>query len=219
MTAPTIEVIGLPPGDLGAPYDRKAALYDRLVRTRLYNRLLWAADPGDYEAFARRALADGDGPLLDVAAGTAAATAPLYAAAAREVVLVDRSRVMLERASERIAALAPSEAPRRLRLVQADALALALPPHGFGTVLCMSLFHIVENPGALLDSLLAQVRPGGRVYLTSLVAERAVGRRYLSLLHRAGEVAPPRTAAELSSALGGVDLDVRGCMAYGVVQA
>ncbi len=219
MWRTSVEVLGLDPGDEGAPYDGKAAVYDRLVRSRLYNRLMWAASPRDYEAFARRALADGEGPLLDVAGGSAAATATLYAAATRDIVLVDRSRAMLERAGARIAAAAPGGVVPAVRFVQADALALPLPPHGFETALCMGFAHIVDRPAELLGALRRQVRPGGRIYLTSLVAERAVGSRYLRMLHRAGEVAEPRTAAELEEALGGVRVEVRGCMGYAVVQA
>ena len=45
---------------------------------RLYNRLVWKTDPGDYVAFAREAAADGDGWLLDVAGGLAVFTADIY---------------------------------------------------------------------------------------------------------------------------------------------
>lgn len=212
-----VERLGLEAGDEGAPYDRRAAVYDRLVRSRVYNRLFCGASPRDYEAFAAQALADGTGPLLDVAGGSAAATAGLYAAANREVVLLDRSRGMLERAGQRIAALAGEEGQPPVRLVQADALAIPLPPHGFDTVLCMGFVHLVERPAELLEVLRRQSRPGGRIYLSSLVAERAVGARYLRALHRAGEIAQPRTAAELASALGGVDVRVGGSMAYVVI--
>ncbi|MBJ7470813.1 MAG: methyltransferase domain-containing protein [Solirubrobacteraceae bacterium] len=212
-----IERIGLDAGDEGAPYDRKAATYDRLVRSRTYNRVLWGASPADYEAFALRALDAGAGPLLDVAGGSAAATAHLYAHASREVVLVDRSRAMLGRAQARIArACGPLELTPHVRLVQADALRLAWVPHRFETVLCMGLMHIVADPEALLRALCEQAQPTGKVYFTSLVADRGVGAAYLRLLHRAGEVAAPRTSAELSAALGGLELEVRGNMAYGV---
>ncbi|MBJ7331118.1 MAG: class I SAM-dependent methyltransferase [Solirubrobacteraceae bacterium] len=194
--------------DAGAPYDRKAAGYDRLVRSRTYNRLVWGTTPDDYEAFAAAAIAEDDGPLLDVAAGSAAATAELHARSGRPTVLVDRSIAMLERAAERI-----GDDGARVRLLQADALDLPLDG-GFTTVLCMGFLHIVENPRALLDALLAQTAPGGAVHASSLVAETAVGRRYLGVLHRAGEVAAPRTVDELAALLGGVQLDVRGSMAY-----
>ncbi len=198
--------------DSGAPYDRKAAGYDRLVRSRTYNRLVWATSPDDYTQFAAAAIAEDDGPLLDVGAGSAAATAQLHAASGRPTVLADTSRAMLERAGERIGDDAP-----HIRLLQADALDLPLDG-GFTTVLCMGLVHLFDDPGALLDALLAQTASGGVVHLSSLVAETGVGRRYLRVLHRAGEVAAPRTAAQLSDMLGGIALDVRGSMAYASIR-
>lgn len=198
--------------DAGSPYDRRAAVYDRLVRSRTYNRLLWGASPSDYEDFAAAAIAEDDGPLLDVGAGSAAATAHLHAASQRPTVLADTSVAMLERAGDRIGEGAP-----HVRLLQADALDLPLDG-GFTTVLCMGLLHLFDEPRALLDALLAQAAPGGAVHLTALVAETAVGRRYLGVLHRAGEVAAPRTAEELSEALGGIALDVRGSMAYASIR-
>lgn len=198
--------------EAGAPYDRKAAGYDRLVRSRTYNRLLWKTSPDDYEAFAAAAIAEDDGPLLDVGAGSAAATAHLHAASGRPTVLVDTSRAMLERAGERIGDDAP-----HVSLLQADALALPLEG-GFTTVLCMGLLHLFDDPAALVDALCAQAVPGGTVHVSALVAETAIGRRYLRVLHRAGEVAAPRTAAELSAALGGIELDARGSMAYASIR-
>lgn len=198
--------------DAGSPYDRRAAAYDRLVRSRTYNRLLWGTRPDDYEAFAAAAIAEDDGPLLDVGAGSAAATAPPHAASGRATTLVDSSVGMLERAAERI-----GDDTGHVRYLQADALAMPLDG-GFTTVMCMGCLHLFEDPKALLDALLAQAAPGGAVHVTALVAETAVGRRYLGVLHRAGEVATPRTADELAAALGGVDLDVRGSMAYASIR-
>lgn len=198
--------------DAGSPYDRRAATYDRLVRSRTYNRLLWGTSPDDYVAFAADAIAADDGPLLDVGAGSAAATAPLHAASRRPTTLVDSSVGMLERAAERI-----GEDAGRVRYLQADALDLPLDG-GFTTVMCMGCLHLFEEPRRLLDALLAQTAPGGLVHMTALVAETAVGRRYLGVLHRAGEVATPRTAGELAAALGGIDLDVRGSMAYASIR-
>lgn len=198
--------------DAGSPYDRRAAAYDRLVRSRTYNRLLWGTSPDDYEAFAAAAIAEGDGPLLDVGAGSAAATAPLHAASGRPTTLVDASVGMLQRAAERI-----GDDTGRVRYLQADALDLPLDG-GFSTVICMGCLHLFEAPRRLVDALLAQVTPGGAVHLTALVAETAMGRRYLGVLHRAGEIAAPRTAAELAAELGGIDLDVRGSMAYASIR-
>ena len=200
--------------DRGALYDRRAALYDRFVRSPLYNRLFWSTSPDDYSAFARRALADGDGPLLDVAGGSAAATAPLYAETNRPIVLSDRSRGMLEVAATRIAR--NGTLPAGLRLVQTDIFAHQFAPASFDTVLCMGFMHIAPDPRALLDALLALVAPRKRVYFSSLVAETFIGRRTMNVLARAGEIATPRTAKTLQALLGEVELEVKGCMAYGV---
>jgi hypothetical protein len=111
-------------------YDRHASLYDRLVRSRLYNRLAWSTSPAHYTRFAAAAFAESDGPLLELAGGTAAATAALHARSNRPAVLVDLSRAMLERAAERIATHAGTsdELPPHVRLVQADLFALPFAP-------------------------------------------------------------------------------------------
>ncbi len=103
----------------GTPYDRRAAVYDRLVRSPLYNRVAWSTSPDDYADFAAGAIASSSGPLLEVAAGSAAATAELHARSTRPTVLVDRARPMLERAAQRIAASRPGgqALPPHLRLV------------------------------------------------------------------------------------------------------
>lgn len=185
------------------------------MRSRAYNRLLWGTDPADYRAFARRAVDSARGPLLDVAAGSAIETGAAYAASDREITVTDRSVAMLEIAGRRIGAPAAG----RVQLVQADAYALPGPTHRFETVLCMGFLHIAEDPARLLAALLEQTAPGGAVWVSSLVAEHRIGSRYLAALHRAGEVAAPRSAAELSARLGGIGLEVRGSMAYGVVRA
>ena len=205
----------LPADDLGAPYDRRAAAYDWLVGNRLYNRLLWGTSPDAYRAFAAKAAADAQGPLLEVACGTAAFTAGAYAAAKREVTLVDRSRAMLERAAARI-----GEAPQ-VALLQADLFALPFAPHTFDTVLAMGLLHLLEDLPAAAAALAAQAR--GRVFVTSLVAETRVGARYLRMLHRAGEVVEPRTAdAVVAGLAAGFGVRPRhhreGCMLFAVAE-
>lgn len=197
--------------DSESVYDRRAATYDRMVGSRLYNRLAWGTDPDDYAGFARRAVASADGPLLDVAAGTATATAQAYLASPRPVVITDRSRGMLALAAQR---LTVGGRPRPdTRFVQADAFALPFPPGGFDTVLCLGFMHLVDDLDAFVAGLLAQLRPGGRLFASSLVLTASVGARYLRLLHRLGEVAEPRTAEELADRFG-VAVRSRGAMAY-----
>jgi len=211
-------------GDAGAPYDRRAAVYDRLVRSRMYNRLAWGCAPGDYEEFAAEALAASSGPVLEAAAGSAAATAALHRRSGRPTVLVDLSREMLERAARRLA-WDGAAVPARIRLVQADLTALPFGgadggvPGRFTTVLALGAAHLFEDVDAFVGPLRAQLAPDGRLYLSGLVAETVRGRRYLEVLHRAGEIATPRTAQALHEALGApADFRVTGCMAFAVLR-
>ncbi len=187
----------LPADDAGdAAYDRRAAMYDRLVGSRLYNRLVWGSSPRAYAAFAARALQAGEGPLLDAACGSAVFTGSVYRDAARPVVLVDRSTGMLRRAAQRVDG--GTHAPPVL--LQADLLDLPFVPGSFATVACHGALHLFEDLPRALRALRAQLAPEGILYATSLAAETTIGRRYLALLHHAGEVAAPRRATELLAA-------------------
>lgn len=202
----------LPVGDQGAPYDRRAAVYDRLIGNRAYNRLAWATDPADYRAFAAEAISAREGSFLEVGCGTATFTATAYRGASRPLVLVDRSLDMLGHAAERIAG-APAA------LVQADLLDLPFVPRRFATVACFGVLHVLDDPWAALEALRDQMAPGGHVFASMLVADRRLGSAYLAALHRAGEVGPPRRADELADAaraVFGASADVRrtGSMAW-----
>lgn len=201
--------------DLGdAPYDRHAKVYDRLIGSPLYNRLIWRAPVSEYAAFAAEAVADGDGPLLDVGCGTAVFSADAYRAATRPIVLADRSRGMLDRAAERVGR------DERVWYVQVDLFDLPFASGRFTTVACHAMLHVLDDPWPALDALAAQMADGGGLFVSMLVADGGgVSARYLRMLHRRGEVGPPRTSAQLAVAARerlGDDVSVTrsGAMAY-----
>ena len=130
--------------------------------------------------------------------------------------LVDLSRAMLERAAQRIAEAAGTacELPAHVRLLQADIHDL---PFGAGkqdTVLGLGLLHLFDDLPGLVEPLQDQLRDGGACYLSGLVGETRRGARYLRLLHRAGESATPRTAADLADLLPAATVHTMGCMAF-----
>jgi phosphotransferase system HPr-like phosphotransfer protein len=90
----------------------------------------------------------------------------------------------------------------------------------------MGMLHLFEDPHArdFLRSLLRLTVSGGNLFVTSLVAQRAIGRCYLALLHRAGEVATPRSCEHLAEMLRvefgeAVECECEGSMAYAAAQA
>lgn len=205
-------VSALSAGDEGARYDRRAAAYDRLIGSRLYNRLAWGTSPSQYAAFAAEAVAARGGRLLDAGCGTATFTAAAYREARRPLVLIDRSVDMLERAAQRLA-----DAPAAF--VQADLLDLPFSAAQFSTVACFGVLHVLDDPLAALAALRDQLGAGGQLFASMLVADRAVGRAYLDALHRAGEVAKPRRAEHLAHAAQAVfgarvDIQRTGSMAW-----
>jgi ubiquinone/menaquinone biosynthesis C-methylase UbiE len=183
----------LPEGAAAAPYDRHAAIYDRLIGSRTYNRLMWGCDPRAYTAFAAEAVASSDGPFLDAGSGTAVFTAEVYRRSTRPLVLVDRSEGMLGKAAERL-----GDAPATL--VQADLTRLPFSPAAFATVGCFGVLHVLDEPWEALAQLHRALARDGRLYASMLVVDRPFSRRYHRLLQRRGEVGPARTMAELASA-------------------
>jgi ubiquinone/menaquinone biosynthesis C-methylase UbiE len=215
----------LPADTAGQRYDRRARAYDRMIGSRLYNRAFWGSSPEQYREFARQAVASASsGWLLDAGCGTLLLTARAYTAAPhRPVVALDQSIGMLRRARERLLEVAAVH-PDHIILLQADLLDLPFRAGCFQTVLSMGMLHLFEDPDPVLASLQRCLRPGGRMLLSSLVENQRFGDRYMHLLHRAGELARPRTTDELQRVLQhclgpGATLSLSGNMSYAAYQA
>jgi SAM-dependent methyltransferase len=190
----------MPTGTPAPTYDGRAKLYDRLIGSSLYNRVAWGIDPAAYAAFAQEAARSSTGPFLDAGCGTLVSTAMVHAKCSRPTVLIDLSIDMLQVARSRL--LQSLDAlPETLVLLQADIRDLPFRDGVFATVLCPGMLHLFEPVEAITRELARVVAHGSHIFASSLVAERLIGRGYLALLHRAGEIAQPRTEAELLARL------------------
>jgi SAM-dependent methyltransferase len=210
------------PEDAGARYDGRAAAYDRMIGSRLYNRVAWGTSPAHYRAFARRAVESAPGGwFLDAGCGTLLLTADAYRAApGRPLVVLDQSLDMLRRAQARLAD-ARGKTPPHVAFLQGDLLDLPFRPGAFRTVMSMGMLHLFADAAPLAARLESLLLPDGALHLTSLVEHGRIGDPYLRFLHRRGEVAAPRTAAALESLLRGalrrpLDYSTTGNMAYAV---
>lgn len=199
-------------------YRRRAAAYDAMVRSRLYNSAAWGTRPDDFVEFAARAFGSDDGPLLEVAAGTASATRALHVASRRDTTLVDSAAPMLRIAERAIAGAAGGSVPTRISFECRDMLE---PASGtkYRTILGLGLLHLVDDVPRVVDALLDQLSPGGGLFLSSLFRGSRRSAAYLALLHRSGEVVTPRSLEELRqqierSSATGVRITSRGSMAY-----
>lgn len=212
----------LPADAPGHRYDGRARAYDRMIGSRLYNRVAWGSSPADYRKFARRAVDSAPGGwFLDAGCGTLLLTADAYLAnPLRPIVVLDQSLGMLRRGMERVLG-GGRKLPPQVVFLQADLLDLPFRPGAFRTVMSMGMLHIFPDVAPLAASLESLLMRDGGLYLTSLVENGRLGDRYLRMLHRQGEVAAPRTADALESFLRGavtrpLAYSVTGNMAYAV---
>ena len=201
-------------------YDKRAALYDLVVGSHCYNRIMWGGSPGDYVTFVREAVASNSGTeMLEAGCGSMLFTARQHLESGRRVIAFDQSLGMLRRARSRLIRLAGG-LPERIILVQADVNDTTFEQGAFGTVLCLNVLHILDDAENTIRGLNRSLSGDGNLFVTSLVTNgRLVGDRYLAALHRAGEVARPRSSTELHELLDScldarVSFRTKGNMAY-----
>ncbi len=99
--------------------------------------------------------------VLDVASGTGMVAAALVRAGAREVVALDQSEAMLQRARSRV-----STDPRlagRVKVVTGQAEELPFADGEFDALTFTYLLRYVDDPAATLRELARVVKPGGAV--------------------------------------------------------
>lgn len=206
-------------------YDRRAAAYDSVVSTWLYNRLMWGTSPLDYVAFAREAVdSNPSGRMLDAACGSMLFTAQVYAGSNLQLIAFDQSLRMLRRARARLIELAGC-VPDRILLLQADLGNLVFRPAQFDTILCMNVLHQFADAAAMIPKLRTLLANDGQLYLTSLVSNgRYIGDHWLRFLHKTGEFVRPRSAVGLHKMLDdslgeGVRYRTKGNMAFAAAAA
>jgi ubiquinone/menaquinone biosynthesis C-methylase UbiE len=186
-----------PPGRYDARW--LAPVYDNLIGSRLYNRLVWKADCREYARFERRALDSADGWMLDAGCGSLVFTADVIARGSeRPIVLLDYSIQMLRRARRRLERVAGS-VPENLILLQADLFDLPFRPGTLTTVSAPFVIHLFQDVASLVGSLDRVLAQGGGLFITSLVSRPGsrFSNWYLRRLHKAGEVAVPRDADQV----------------------
>lgn len=179
-----------------AQYDSIGGAYDRVARLDLYHRLFWGVSTKAYGDFARRAdEVCRTGLFLDAGCGSMLFTAAALRAS-RRAFAVDISAEMLKRAQRRL-----HQAQGAAFLLQADLLRLPFGAHLFDGVVCLHVAHVTSDLATLLRALRSVIKPGGRLFLTSVVLVGHLRDSYLRLLARRGIMAQPRSADAVIAAL------------------
>jgi len=202
LIQPGYEIVEIEPGiwtvdtDLpGQAYDKKAAVYDRLIGSNIYNRLMWGTSPKAYREFAQSLHEANPRVVLDAGCGSMAATAEIHARSGSFVIGVDLSLGMLKKAKERLEAAGA----RNVALLQADLRDLPFRNGAFEAGLFMGMMHLFQNAEPVLNSIKRVMQPNARLHMTSLAkVGRRFGDRYYESLHKMGEVAKGRNPVEIA---------------------
>lgn len=206
--------------DRQSDYDKKVNAYDLVVGNAIYNRVVWGNWPSNYAKFCNQALTSMPGGIyLDAGCGSLVFTASAYAGADNKlIVLLDRSIGMLRKGRERIKRHC-GEIPKNIVFIQGDIFSLPFQDTSFDTVASFGVLHIFEEKTDLLAELDRVRKQSGQVFFSSLVGNNTLGRRYLNILKKAGEVATCDSSQSLISLLSRSPFEYKlntiGNMAYG----
>lgn len=206
--------------DRHSSYDTKVNAYDAVVGNPLYNRIVWGNWPSSYRTFCRQALmSTPGGTFLDAGCGSLVFTAKAYLEANNKwIVLLDRSIGMLRKGRARIKKLA-GVVPKNVVFMQGDIFHLPFRDGVFDTVASFGVLHLFDEKVSLLAELKRVKRAQGQAFFSSLVGNNAVGRNYLQILRKSGEVATCHSSAALNSLLSSLPFEYKlttvGNMAYG----
>jgi len=181
-------------------YDSIADTYDRVIGSRVYQRIVWGNDISRDAQFAVAAARSATGWWLDAGCGSLLFTTDAHLHSGRPTVLLDLSVEMLRRARQRLVERC-GQVPEHIVLLQGDVLSLPFRPSSFESILCPGIIHLFADPTELLESLAGVLAPGGGLFLSSLVTDRWLGRQMLLLLKRTGETPNPIRSEVLAEAV------------------
>jgi ArsR family transcriptional regulator len=127
-----------------------------------WDQIRRAYEHPDIQLGALAALVDHRISVIDIGTGTGALL-PVLAEAAGQVVAVDNSLQMLDRARE----LCKRVGLQGVEFQRADIQALPFAPQSFDAAFCSMVLHHVGRPGLAMAEMARVVRPGGKVVVVA----------------------------------------------------
>ncbi len=170
-------------------------LYDLIVRSETFNRLVWANSKANYTNFIKQALNSipAGSTIIDVPCGPLTFSAKIYATDnIHKIILLDISEPALKLAQKR---LKKAGAPNNIEIRKADAFSLDFQDNSVDAVLSLGFLHIFSDPQQMvkiLNGFHRILKPGGQLYLQILVADRRISRIFQKILHIIGQTGKPR---------------------------
>jgi len=199
-------------GDTPGAYDSAGAstIYDVVACNRFYNWLMWGYSIKDYSALCEDVLASSsEGWVLDLACGSLAFTAEIYANCSnRPIVFLDQSLKLLRKGKSRLEKL-KGKLSENMFFLHADALQLPFKANIFHTVISLNLLHClcIDDVKTALKEIKRVLTDGGNSAITTLVQSSRWSNSYLNLLAGSGALIS-RSQYELLSAFDEMKMQV-----------
>ena len=199
-------------GDSPGSYDSIGAstIYDVVACNRFYNWLMWGYSIKDYATLCEDSLASSsEGWVLDLACGSLAFTAEIYANCSnRPVVFLDQSLKLLRKGKSRLEKL-KGHISENMFFLHADALQLPFKANIFHTVISLNLLHCLclDDVKTALKEMKRVLTDGGNSAITTLVQSSRWSNRYLNMLAGSGALIS-RSPDELLSAFNDMEMQV-----------
>ena len=176
-------------GDSPGDYDSIGAstIYDLVACNRFYNRLMWGYSIKEYVTLCDNRLASSSGGwVLDLACGSLAFTAEIYANGSnRPVVFLDQSLKLLRKGKSRLEKLM-GRISKNMFFIHADALQLPFKDNIFNTVISLNLLHCIDDVKTALKEIKRVLTDDGNLAITTLVKSNRWSNRYLDILDGSG---------------------------------
>ena len=207
-------------GESPGAYDSAGAstIYDVVACNRLYNWLMWGYSISNYKVLCEGCLKSSSGGwILDLACGSLAFTADVYAKASKgPVVFLDQSLKLLKKGKRRLERRGVDIAGRFFFL-HADALRLPFRSNSFHTVICLNLLHCLNDIATAIAEIKRVLSDTGRASLTTLVERGRWSDSYLSMLAGSGALVS-RSLSDVTKAFDEVAVtitcEVKGNLAF-----
>ena len=207
-------------GDSPGSYDSVGAstIYDVVACNRFYNWLMWGYSIKGYSTLCEDSLASSsEGWVLDLACGSLAFTAEIYANCSnRPVVFLDQSLKLLRKGKSRLEKL-KGNISENMFFLHADALQLPFKANIFHTVISLNLLHCIDDLKTALKEIKRVLADDGNSAITTLVQSSRWSNRYLNMLAGSGAFIS-RSPDEILSAFNDMEMivthEIKGNLAF-----
>ncbi len=169
-----------------AKYDFRAPYYEWTVKSNWFNVLYWNTLPKYYTEFAKDAIINKTGKLIDIGCGGLSQTFSLYSKTNNECTLIDRSVGMLKMARKRLIK-SNGKIPINIHLLQSDAFNLPFEESSFDILCSFGTIHLFDDKRKFIESILKVLKPGGYFYFLTMTNKYFNSRVFMNTLRKFGE--------------------------------